>query len=122
MVRPKKNTKAGELATERWRETMKKKYGDISEKMAKVGKKGGTNGKGPDYKGGFASNHNLARIAGAKGGRISRRGISVTDTELKKRIPEILELYEKEFPMTDISRKLNLPYAKVRGIINKWRG
>lgn len=36
---------------------------------AKIGKKGGQNGK----TGGFAANPELARIAGAKGGRISRR-------------------------------------------------
>ena len=36
---------------------------------AKIGKKGGMNGK----TGGFAANPELARIAGAKGGRISRR-------------------------------------------------
>lgn len=36
---------------------------------AKIGKKGGQNG----HSGGFAANPELARIAGAKGGRISRR-------------------------------------------------
>ena len=36
---------------------------------AKIGKKGGENGN----TGGFAANPELARIAGAKGGRISRR-------------------------------------------------
>jgi len=36
---------------------------------AKIGKKGGHNGR----TGGFAANPDLARIAGAKGGRISRR-------------------------------------------------
>lgn len=36
---------------------------------AKIGAKGGRNGK----TGGFAANPELARIAGAKGGRISRR-------------------------------------------------
>lgn len=35
-----------------------------------IGRKGGQNG----HLGGFASNPELARIAGAKGGRISRRG------------------------------------------------
>ena len=35
----------------------------------KIGKKGGENGN----TGGFAANPELARIAGAKGGRISRR-------------------------------------------------
>ena len=36
---------------------------------AKIGKKGGQNGT----TGGFAANRELARIAGTKGGRISRR-------------------------------------------------
>ncbi len=36
---------------------------------AKIGRKGGVNG----HTGGFAANPELARIAGAKGGRISRR-------------------------------------------------
>lgn len=35
-----------------------------------IGRKGGQNG----HTGGFAANPELARIAGAKGGRISRRG------------------------------------------------
>ena len=35
-----------------------------------IGRKGGKNG----HTGGFASNPALARIAGAKGGRISKRG------------------------------------------------
>ena len=36
---------------------------------AKIGSKGGKNG----HTGGFAANPELARVAGAKGGRISRR-------------------------------------------------
>ena len=39
-----------------------------------IGKKGGQNGRGEGYKGGFASNPELAKIAGRKGGMISRRG------------------------------------------------
>lgn len=35
-----------------------------------IGRKGGSNG----HTGGFASNPELAKIAGAKGGRISKRG------------------------------------------------
>ena len=35
----------------------------------KIGQKGGVNG----HTGGFASNRELAKVAGAKGGRISRR-------------------------------------------------
>ena len=48
--------------------TNKAKYG--KEFYARIGKKGGQNG----HTGGFAANPELARIAGAKGGRISRRG------------------------------------------------
>lgn len=48
--------------------TNKAKFG--SDFYAKIGAKGGQNG----HTGGFAANPDLARIAGAKGGRISRRG------------------------------------------------
>ena len=44
---------------------------------AKIGAKGGQNG----HTGGFAANPDLARIAGAKGGRISRRKKAVVTTE-----------------------------------------
>lgn len=40
---------------------------------SKIGRIGGRNG----HTGGFAANRELARIAGAKGGRKSRRGKSV---------------------------------------------
>lgn len=39
-----------------------------------IGKKGGQNGRGEGYKGGFAGNPELAKIAGRKGGKISKRG------------------------------------------------
>jgi general stress protein YciG len=42
---------------------------------AKIGAKGGRNG----HTGGFAANPELARIAGAKGGRISRRRKATTN-------------------------------------------
>lgn len=48
--------------------TNKKKYGQ--DFYANIGRKGGTNG----HTGGFASNPELAKIAGAKGGRKSKRG------------------------------------------------
>lgn len=48
-------------------ETNKKKYGkDFYARIGAIGGKKGTTG-------GFAANRDLARIAGAKGGRISRR-------------------------------------------------
>jgi len=57
-------TKAGGKAAAA---TNKAKYG--KDFYAKIGAKGGTMGK----TGGFFANRELARIAGAKGGRISRR-------------------------------------------------
>jgi general stress protein YciG len=47
--------------------TNKQKYG--SDFYAKIGAKGGQKGR----TGGFYANRDLARIAGARGGRISRR-------------------------------------------------
>ena len=58
-------TKAGGLKA---RETNMAKHG--SDFYARIGAKGGRNG----HTGGFAANPELARRAGAKGGRISRRG------------------------------------------------
>ena len=50
--------------------TNKAKYGE--DFYRNIGRKGGANG----HTGGFASNPELARIAGRKGGSISRRGPS----------------------------------------------
>lgn len=50
--------------------TNKAKHG--SDFYAAIGRKGGKNG----HTGGFAANHDLARIAGRKGGMKSRRGKS----------------------------------------------
>lgn len=55
------------LGGQRAAATNKRKYGD--DFYARIGGKGGRNGK----TGGFFANRELARIAGAKGGRISRR-------------------------------------------------
>ena len=46
---------------------------------ASIGKKGGQNG----HTGGFAANRELARIAGAAGGRKSRRTKAVTKTDVE---------------------------------------
>lgn len=48
--------------------TKREKYG--SDFYREIGRRGGRNG----HTGGFAANPELARIAGAKGGRLSRRG------------------------------------------------
>lgn len=48
--------------------TNKQKYGP--DFYRNIGRRGGTNG----HSGGFASNPVLAKLAGAKGGRLSKRG------------------------------------------------
>lgn len=58
-------TKAGGLKAAA---TNKERHGDNF--YRKIGAKGGRNG----HTGGFAANRALASVAGAKGGRISRRG------------------------------------------------
>lgn len=56
--------------------TNKARHG--SDFYAKIGAKGGMNGT----TGGFAANRELARVAGAKGGRISRRGKSTKKIDI----------------------------------------
>ena len=49
-----------------------------------IGRKGGRNG----HTGGFAANPELARIAGAKGGKISRRGPAKDDIDKAEKVLE----------------------------------
>lgn len=92
MARPKAGTKEGDAASEKWRQTMINKYGvdGVHKKMQEIGAKGGSNGKGPGYKGGFASDEvgedglngrQRAKLAGAVGGKRSRRGPAKDDIE-----------------------------------------
>jgi uncharacterized protein len=66
-------TKAGGQAAAA---TNKKKYG--SDFYAKIGAKGGQNGK----TGGFFANRELAREAGRRGGRVSRRPKSTKSSDI----------------------------------------
>lgn len=65
--------------------TNKQKYGN--DFYARIGAKGGRNG----HTGGFAANPALARIAGAKGGRKSRR-TGVKNGEGKNNLKDIDEM------------------------------
>lgn len=80
MARAKSGTKDGDIASSRWRETMTRKYGDISERMSEIGAIGGkvstTGGfaadipcKCPDIK----TKHYIRNCAGMRGGIKSRR-------------------------------------------------
>lgn len=100
MARPKKGAKGYDQAVKKWRKTMIEKYGGkdkLHKKMQEIGKKGGQNGYGIEYKGGFASDkvgpdgltgYERARKVGALGGKISRRGPAKDDIE---KAEEILE-------------------------------
>lgn len=68
--------------------TNKLKYGDGF--YARIGKMGGQKG----HTGGFAANPELARIAGKKGGQISRRGPAKKDGNEKARKTETIETPE----------------------------
>ena len=116
MGRPKKDTPAGKLATERWRNTMQERYGDITAKMQEMGRKGGKNGKGPDYKGGFGGDRELAKRAGQKGGRISRRGGKYTAI-LDENKEFIRESVKQKATIQSIADELGIPHRSVRWYI-----
>lgn len=113
MSRPGKNTPEGKLATERWRKTMQERYGDITAKMQEMGRKGGKNGKGPDYKGGFGGDRELAKRAGQKGGRISRRGGKYTAI-LDENKEFIVESVKNKATIQSIADDLGIPHRSVR--------
>ena len=74
-MRAKRGEPGAEEATNKWRATMQAKFGENwRERMRELGRKGGTNGRGEFYTGGFASNKEFARECGRKGGKISKRG------------------------------------------------
>ena len=75
--------------------TNKAKYG--KDFYAEIGRKGGKNG----HTGGFAANPELAREAGRKGGKISKRGpaIRLTADKIKKIRDELNEAEQETIKM-----------------------
>ena len=112
MSRPRKNTKEGKRASEKWRKTMIEKYGSITNKMKEVGRIGGKNGKGPDYRGGFASDHEKARIAGALGGQKSRRTGKYTK-KLDENKEVIKQTMESRTTLKELAEILEVPYSSL---------
>lgn len=66
----------------------------------RIGKIGGQNGN----TGGFASNHELARTAGAKGGSRSRRGAGTPTKTIEANAKRIKELLEAGVSCVDIAK------------------
>lgn len=119
MARPKKNTPAGKIASEKWRQTMIEKYGSVTDKMRETGRIGGQNGKGPDYKGGFAASKEHARTAGAKGGRISRRKSKYNQVFEENR-SAIEAVLRSTASVKDLAEALGVPYSSLLHYINKY--
>lgn len=92
--------------------TTKERHGE--DFYARIGQKGGAN----SHEGGFASNRELARIAGRKGGSMSRRGKAYAPLFAEKR-KQILELWYKNTPYTEIARQIGLPYSATRAWVRK---
>lgn len=79
----------------------------------RIGAMGGRNG----HTGGFASNPELARRAGEKGGRMSQRGKgSYTKTKIEPIANKIIQEYENGSSLRDVARKHDLSY----GTLCRW--
>ena len=73
------------------------------------------------HKGGFASRPDLARAAGAKGGKVSRRNVEVAN-KIREHKDEILALHKEGTPCTIISKKLDIPCESLRYWIRRYAG
>ncbi len=89
--------------------TNKAKHGETF--YQRIGRLGGQNG----HTGGFASNPELARKAGEKGGRISQRGKgSTVKTKVEPIAGKIIEEYINGLSLLAIAKKHNLSYNVLR--------
>ena len=126
MPRPKRGTAKGDIATLKWRNTMEKRYGGangVHKMMQEMGRKGGR----ISNSGGFASNirgadgltgKERARVAGAKGGVISKRN-SVQIQKIQKNKSEIMSLWYAGVPATRIAEQYGIPCNTLRYFIRK---
>ena len=116
MSRPKSGTKEGKIASEKWKHTMLKKYGKdgLRRRMQEIGAKGGRNG----HTGGFAADRELARVAGAKGGRISKRDGAKNWYEKNKH--EIEYMRQDGFTIKEICSALGCSQQKMYYVLSKY--
>lgn len=126
MSRPRKNTEEGKLATIRWRKTMEEKYGGkegVRKKMQEMGHMGGV--KPTDKPKGFAANRTIAKLSGAKGGRISRRTKGDFRKKWEENKPVAVAMYDSGHTIREISEIIEIPaqslsyYMKKDGILIK---
>ena len=105
-------TKAGGLKAA---QTNKQQFGD--DFYRRIGSKGGKNGKGPDYKGGFSADRERAKIAGAKGGSISRRGSKYQKT-FEENIEAIKSTINSTATLKDLADSMGVPYTSLLHYVN----
>lgn len=110
MVRPKRGEPGHEEAVIKTRETMVKKLGGeeaAREFYRRIGRKGG------QFCGakGFALNPEKARLAGAKGGRKSRRPISGVMKKLNENKSEIISMLQDGSNRAEIAKQLGVSYS-----------
>jgi general stress protein YciG len=91
--------------------TNKRKYG--SDWYKKIGAIGGRNGN----TGGFAANPELAREAGRKGGKLSKRGPNITDRERK--VKKAKKMSARGATYEEMSKELGVSYGTIRRYLNE---
>ena len=97
------------------RDLVKATYGE--DFYQRIGKIGGLAKRSP---GGFAVNRELARIAGSKGGKISRRRGSVGGDRFKNNLPTIRRMLEEGKTAAEISRQIGMRQATYNYHLQKW--
>lgn len=118
MPRPKKDTPAGKLASEKWHKTMTERYGNITKRMQETGRLGGLAGRGEGYKGGFAGSRELASRAGSKGGSISKRKSKYTGVfEANKQ--KIIDVASGSPTLKSLADELEVPYPALMNYVTR---
>lgn len=92
-------------------ETNKRKYG--KDWYRKIGAIGGKNGN----TGGFAANPELARVAGAVGGRKSKRGPSTINRGRKVKLAKTMSSQGATYE--EMSKALGVSYGTIRRYLNE---
>lgn len=88
--------------------TNKKRYGEWY--YANIGARGGRNG----HTGGFAANPALAKLAGEKGGRMSKRGAkNETWGKLQNMHSKLVKWVEEGKPCIQIAKETGVPVSAV---------
>lgn len=120
MSRPKKDTPEGKIASIKWHKTMEEKYGGkkgVYKLMQKNGRKGGL--KPTTKLKGFAANPEMAKIAGSKGGRVSKRGKLDYRKKWAENREVAIAMYDGGHSAREIGEILDIPTQSVSYYLKK---